>query len=242
MGRDEQAERFLDCFSEVEQILKNRLGRLKGDKSKFHQLVGAYLQRNPYWREDADDLDLYADIRNILSHQRSIDHGHPVRIPPRTVNRLGEILARLANPVPIGRRFERAVTTVTPDDPLSGVLARAYELAFSQFPVVDSTTGRFQGLITENAVARFLGRRSRDGAAAIDLGKVTVRQVTKEEEPGLKATLFKFRRLSDPEVEVMSLFAVHPDLEVVLLSEDGTNRKPILGIITEWDAARYSSR
>ena len=39
----------------------------------------------------------------------------------------------------------------------------------------------------------------------------------------------------------MGRFQREPGLEVVLLTEDGDQMKPIMGIVTQWDAARYPS-
>jgi hypothetical protein len=43
-------ERFLDLFTEVGKTLKKRLGRLRGDRYTFHELLRDYLACNPYWR------------------------------------------------------------------------------------------------------------------------------------------------------------------------------------------------
>jgi CBS domain-containing protein len=235
-------ERFLDLFSEVEKGLKSRLGRLRGDRSSFQQLLHEHLARNPLWRDDADELHLHAEIRNLLSHQRGIDRGYPVRVHQRTVQRLEAILQRLNHPTPIGKNFCKQVETVHADDPLDQVLARASQFSISQFPVVDRHDGRFRGLITENSVVRWLGRQSIEGSAAVDMRSIQVSQVIKEEEPDRKQAIFRFRKPQDPEDEVLGMFVLHPMLEVVLLIDDGSNKTPVKGIATAWDAARYSSR
>ena len=51
--------------------------------------------------------------------------------------------------------------------------------------------------------------------------------------------IFRFERLNASEEEVMGLFQRQPTLEVVLLTESGGKNKPIEGIVTQWDAARY---
>ena len=234
-------ERFLDLFSEAEQALKKRLGRLRADKSTCRELLRDYVKRNSYWREDADDLHLHAEIGNLLTHQRSVNDGQPVQVPQRTVDRLEAILHRLDHAVPIRQKFCRPVSAVHLDECIDHVLRLAFENAFSQFPVVDRAVGRFQGLITEDSVARFLGRWSKEGEVVIDLSRVQVSQVIREEEPDRKDTIFRFRKPQDPEDEVMGMFAFHPSLEVVLLTEDGSNKTLIQGIITAWNAARYPS-
>jgi hypothetical protein len=53
--------------------------------------------------------------------------------------------------------------------------------------------------------------------------------------------IFRFEKLDAFVPEVMSWFAREPSLEAVLLTKSGSNRSPIEGIVTQWDAARYTS-
>jgi predicted transcriptional regulator len=128
------------------------------------------------------------------------------------------------------------VVTVRSEDTLSSVLGLAYKHAFSQFPVVDD--GRFNRVITENEITRWLGHQVSNGNSAIDLAGVTVRTVLREREPDA-GVIFRFERLEAPEEEVMGFFQRQPALEVVLLTESGGKNTPIEGIVTQWDAARY---
>lgn len=66
---------FLAAFTEVETVLQNRLG--VNATTKFNRLVSDYRERNPLWQADAADLDHYAQIRNFLTHERTVEHGYP---------------------------------------------------------------------------------------------------------------------------------------------------------------------
>lgn len=225
---------FLAAFTEVEAVLQSRLG--VNATTKFSRLVSDYRQQNPLWQADADDLDHYAQIRNFLTHERTVEYGYPVAVTPRSVDGLRAILDRLKSPIPVGKRFRREVVTVTPDRSLVDVLGLAFENSFSQFPVVEGD--RFLGVVTENEITRWLGRQVKAGKIDIALGGVTVLQVMREREED-RPQVFDFRRLDDPEQEVMGLFQQRAGLEVVLLTESGGRDKPLQGIITQWDAARY---
>ena len=73
----------------------------------------------------------------------------------------------------------------------------------------------------------------------IDLTAVTVRTILREREPDAGVN-FRFGRLDANEDEVMSLFHSHAQLQVVLLTESGGQKFPIEGIVTQWDAARFT--
>ena len=72
------------------------------------------------------------------------------------------------------------MTSVSNDDTLAEILSTAFENGFSQFPVVNG--GVFGGLITENEIMRWLGRRAREQKTEINLATVLVRNVLKEKE------------------------------------------------------------
>ena len=135
-------------------------------------------------------------------------------------------------------RYRRSVKTVFATDSRAVVLVLAFENGFSQFPVV--TDGSFGGLITENEITRWLGRRVKANSNELNLAAVTVKMLLKEMDPFLgKITIFHFERLDDPVEEVIGRFSVEPALEAILLTDSGSKHGPIRGIITQWDAARY---
>ncbi|MDB5308643.1 MAG: hypothetical protein JWO38_2845 [Gemmataceae bacterium] len=230
----ERIERFLNVFTAIEAELQKRL-RVPAT-TPFNRLLRDYRQQNPYWQDDADDLGHYAQIRNFLTHERTPEFGYPVAVTHRSVECLGAILDRLLTPRPIGEVFRREVVTVTSDQTLVDVLRLAYRNEFSQFPIVDGE--RFQGVVTENEIVRWLGHQVTNGRTQVELAGVTVLQVMREREPG-REVIFDFRRLDDPEQKVMGLFHRRAALEVVVLTASGGRDTPIDGIITQWDAARY---
>lgn len=228
---------FLAVFSRIERLLKERLSR-NGNR-KVADLIQEYAGVNPYWAKDHKDLDHFRQIRNFLTHEQSDTHGFPIVVTMWSHARLVEIKERLAAPVPISRRYKRMVTTVGPDISLAAVVRLAYEKEFSQFPVVDDGGG-FRGLVTENAITRWLGRQIDRNSTTVDLAKVAVASVLREKESDRKQIpIFRFESLEEPEAEVMGLFMRHPMLEVVLLTASGAKTSPIEGIVTQWDAARY---
>lgn len=232
-------ESFLDAFADVEAALKRRLGLKPDNIARVSQLIGQYREVNPCGSDSCDQLLWLAEVRNLLTHKRNSESGFPVQVAPELVVRLQQLRQELLVPEPVSRRFRKDVVSFAPSDTLANVVAAAYRLQFSQFPVVRE--GRFAGLITENEITRWLGHRAGKGTTRIDLDSVTVLAILREKEPDRAATpFFQFASLDAPVTEVMSHFIRFPALEVVLLSSSGNGSKPIEGIVTQWDAARFT--
>jgi predicted transcriptional regulator len=237
----QHVEAFLNLFSDVEAALKKRLDRKSNDRTGVAKMIDDYAEINPLWSISANELRNLADIRNLLTHQRSYAGGYPVAVSPRSVASLREILHQLREPVPVSKRYRRPVLTVSPDETLARILRLAVENDFSQFPV--EKNHQFKGLITENEIVRWLGRRSSSGYHEFDFSKVTANDVLHDSSTNsLAFKIFSFARLDAAELEVMSRFTNQPTLEVVLLTSTGNNRTRCEGIITQWDAARHARK
>jgi predicted transcriptional regulator len=231
-------EEFLDLFADVENALKTKLGRRVNDVTGIRTLIDEYAAKNLYWTDSANRLRNLADIRNLLTHQRGAACGYPVAVAPSSLHGIREIKEQFLKPELVSIRYRKTVKTVSPDDSLAGVLALAFENGFSQFPVVNET--QFGGLITENEITRWLGRRVKVYSAHVDFAAVTVRMVLKEKDPYLRGIpIFHFEKLDAPVEEVMARFSAEPALEAILLTSGGGKETAIEGIVTQWDAARY---
>lgn len=234
-----EIERFLHLFSDVEIALKRRLRRRSNDRTGTGVLINQYTEMNPFWIDSANELRRLADIRNLLTHQRSLNDGYPVAIAPRSLQALRQIAEHLRKPEPVSVRHRKGVKSVSPEDTLAVVLTLAVENGFSQFPVVSE--GAFKGLVTENEIIRWLGHCTQRHRNEVNLAMATVGELLKEKDPFLREiAIFHFENLDTPVQEVMGRFSAEPALEVILLTASGTKHTPLEGIITQWDAARYT--
>ena len=199
-------------------------------------MIEDYRERNPYWQREANDLDLLREIRNYLTHDRSHHLGDPFVVTRESIDLLIYIRDGLIAPRPIADQFRCEVVIVHPDDTLAMVLGLTQKHAFSQFPVMDAW--KFKGVITENEIVRWLAQHVCRGTSVIDTTGLVVKTVLDHAEPG-RLVIFRFMSPDTPEQEVMGLFQRQPTLEVVMLTESGVGNSPLVGIVTQWDAARY---
>jgi predicted transcriptional regulator len=232
-------QEFLEIFRAIELELKMHLSLRRDSVTPMHRLIDDYAARNPLWQSSAEQLRTYKDIRNFLTHQTALA-GDPVIVTRNSVEALRRIVDSLRNPEPVRSRFKKRVMCVSKRDHLGKVLQLAFECGFSQFPLVDDA--EFGGLITENEVVRWLGHRVKQGSGEVAFGAVRVSQVVTEKDPTMVGMpIFRFISLDTPVDEAIATFATEQTLEVLLLTASGTKHTPIEGIITQWDAARFTS-
>ena len=233
-------QKFLHIFADIEQLLCERVAEKTVKKPPVSQLIDQYAKKNPLWKDAARELHHFREIRNFLSHERSEQHGFPVEVTENAIARLSAIKQALKDPQPISAKHRKDVTQMAPESVLADVLKKAYAKQYSQFPVMEGTD--FKGLITENEITRWQGLHVEKHGANVDLAAITVDRVLNEKEPEHHPSpIFRFEEIEAREQEVMALFITHPMLEAVLLTRSGDESTAIEGIVTQWDAARYST-
>ena len=107
------------------------------------------------------DLRTFADLRNLLSHQRY--HGDRQIAEPTSevLERIREIRESLLRPPTVLTVLAgRSVVSVQAADPVRSLLHLIRTLDYSQFPVYDGTA--WVGLVTTNAIARWFARQMDD--------------------------------------------------------------------------------
>ena len=88
------------------------------------------------------------------------------------------------------------------------------------------------GLLTENGITRWLAHHVDTKFSTVELDDVPVKAVLQNEEM-LKTCCFV---AGDIRVDdVSALFASHGELEAVLITTQGKESEPLLGIATRWD-------
>jgi predicted transcriptional regulator len=155
----------------------------------------------------------------------------PFSASEEAVNRIEVIAEHMLSPELVLCRFERPVDTIAPEDTVFAVLMLIRERDYSQFPVYCGTA--FHGLLTENGITRWLARHVT--ANGISLADIRVEKLLMMEE-GL--TNHEFLSSDSSVDQVVHLYATNPDLEAVLITNDGKQTSDLKGIATPYDVVQ----
>ncbi len=228
------SERFIMAYNRIDKQLQKRarLDRYVG----FSQLVRRVARNDSMFAQFADDLLEYAELRNAIVHElvepeRIIAEPHP-----SVVEHIEQIAAIVEKPPLVIPKFQREVHTVCSEDSILEVMAIIREHGYTQFPVYDKD-GRFQGLLTDRCIARWL---------TFELEKVMVKVIediavadvmaydkTRGDNVSfLPQTATVFDAYSEFEYHLLSDY---PRLEALLITRHGRKDEELLGIITPWD-------
>ncbi len=225
----ELSRRFMNAFIGIEQELRS-IANTKNHRP-FYTLVNMSAKRNALVHDISDELKEYADLRNVIVHERR--NNEPIAEPHREiVERLERILELLQKPPTVGEQFIGSVVTCTPEDTVASAATAMYEQSFSKIPVYEDQV--FHGLLTAEGITHWLGHRLQEDTCS--LAETTVNSVL---EYSASSHSFAFVSRNCPVFRAIDLFeeASHEGrrLQAVLITEDGErNQKPI-GIITVFD-------
>lgn len=220
-------ERFLTAQNAVEKHLQAALGVQRGEGG-YTEMIREYERRHPRW-PDGERLRDFAVLRNALVHDRSQPYRYLFVPLPFAVEEIERIRERLINPARVVPTFSRAVRTVQSTDTLATVLGLLHAHNFTKFPVYEES--RFRGLLTENGIAHWLAHYVA-GETLIDMQEVPVAKLLQtEEEPANH----RFVVRDMPVREAFGLFGTKPQLEALLITQNGREEEKLLGIVTRWD-------
>jgi predicted transcriptional regulator len=228
-------ERFIGAFNAIDVYLEKAL-HLSHNQS-FRSLVDLFAKRNKWWK-DGDLLRIYADLRNIIVHDKVAAFEYPC-VPTRaTVEHVEQIRDALLYPEHLLPRFEKPVVTIALEDSIAAVLRIMHKQHYSHFPVYGEHQGKQScvGLLTENGISRWLAEWVCEEKSLIDLDKAHVAEVLHREEPRQK---FHFAPPHAPVREILHQFHDNPYLEAVLVTQNGDPHQLPQGIITRRDVMEY---
>lgn len=228
-----RSDRFLVAFARAEEALEDLLGT--GSGNSFRWLVRQAAKRDPLVRSVEDDLMELSELRNAIVHDRG--GGYVVAEPhQQTVTRLERIVELIVDPPRIDEVMSRPVKTCRPEEPIAEAARRMVDDEFSRLPVY-AEDGAFLGLLTANAIARWVATRL---AGAVDsLREEPVAAVLEYGEAGQRFEVVDRRALV---TDVVAMFVDAPRegrrVEAVLVTPTGEATERPMGIVTVQDLPR----
>lgn len=227
-------DRFLKAYNTIDGHLRDTL-RVQDESMAFREVARRYLDEHPRWKRCHDQLVPLAKLRNILVHEHRQDSSPPAIPTAQAVSTIERIARDLMNPERAIPCFSREVSRLQLDESLAIAVKLMREKDYSQCPVY--ADGEFKGVLTERGLARWLTRRV-ESCSLVDLEDDRVEDALGLEE---KRDYFDFAPRNHPVWQVAEMFATNPQLEVVLITEDGCQDGELLGIATVWDIARLKT-
>ncbi len=220
-------ESFLNAYRDLEEVLGAKYGQKLGTVQLYASGEG---------EKYAEELNLFREMRNLLSHHGRIGNS-PAVLPSReALNKLLEILDYAKNP-PV------AASVATPKDALSCadlsqrlsmVLETMEEKGFSHIPVL-TESGRLYGVFSVGTLFAYVKsnpQKSVEGLKLMDIADLLPPEKHSTEKfafTGRDASLLELKeifRLTGP---------THRRVAAVFVTSNGEASGRLLGMITPWD-------
>lgn len=227
----ERVEAFLVAYNTIDRELRNRLDLARN--VSFRSAVDRYASKHPWWQKEAEALHAFAELRNVVVHER-FDSFSYISVPAaEVVNEIVRIQEQLIKPRLVEQVAVRDVHTVQADQPVSDLLSIVAERRINQLPVMRN--GEFLGLVTSKGVLGWLAESMAGHGPVLNLSEVPVSRLL-ELEGSRNNCDFVPRKM--PVDEASFLFARNPQLEALLVTEHGKRDQGLIGIMTQRDATR----
>lgn len=221
-------ERFLNASERIKDHLSRQYDRqFKGvGEAKRH----ADSHNNSVVRANGKTLDVLIDLRNVIQHSYVMD-GLPIATPRLdAVLAIEAIASQIENAPQINRFMIKDPVTVGPDTSLAEVSHLVISQSLSQIPVCDGD--EYLGILTTNALARWLGAAIDRGRGDLIEERVVVNDVLRFSEPHEQAVFVKPTYLASTACNRLT----RDDAPVALLiTTDARPSGRIQGILTRFD-------
>lgn len=222
------SDRFLTACARIETLLARRYDtRFKGlGEALGHARNKGDRLANRHRRE----LAVLVDLRNAIAHSDYRD-GLPIATPrSETVEAIEKLAMQFENPPRVDRYMTRNPLVAQAHDALAGHLREMTASKISQVPVYED--GTFQGLLTTNAIARWVGAHMDDGGDVV-AEAVRVADIASLVEDHEVA---RFVAKTTTALEVCDMFAQEVAPTLVLVTERGLPTESLLGLLAPVDA------
>lgn len=222
--------RFLAAFNEIESHFRTVLK--VGDHVEFAQMAREYADKKRLPRQQRDTLAAFASLRNAISHGRYYG-GRPIAEPVAEVVQQIETLRDQikAPPTALAILGVMDVCTARLDEPISTALEHVRRFDYSQLPVYDG--GTYAGLITTNAIARWLADQMAESGGLAEVE--AVRRVLEFAEPHERA-LHVARSISAAEAVYQLSYggqAGKPASALIITAAGKITEKPLAVVVAE---------
>jgi len=231
----ERTDRFLTAVSGLHDVLKKRHGGRAETTPGLGAAVRVLVEAgDKQVRDLKSQLELVANLRNAISHDGYLN-GAAVAAPRESfVVATEELLERLSGR-PKAIVSANVPTTFQEDVPLSIALEAMAAADISQAPILSGD--RYRGLLTTNAVARWVAAHMDDSGGVL-ITAATVSEVLSYVE---SFETVRFAAPSASAAQVVSWMTCPQPPVAVLFTASGSDREPIQRMLVAADVPRLQA-
>lgn len=229
------SERFEKAYNQVHAFLKRMNPDYKNAKG-FQDFAGLLKEDKSFLiQKSRDKLSKYHDLRNIIIHEKGVEASYIAEPHLDVVEQIEKIAETVTNPPKALSISSKTVKWVSLDYPIQEVLRlmeNAEQDELSQIPVYQDK--KCLGMITHSGISRWLIQHLNE--EHVSLKNIKVKDVLPLED--MDHVLFVNKQTNVFEVEFLfkqQLVRKNPNLQAVIITENGSKEQLPLGIITAWD-------
>ena len=229
------AERFLEIYNEVDRFLTDfSSGKYESYSDKIRNSTKPIIKRYH------DQLLDYGDLRNAIVHRPKKDDNYIANPLDKVVKDFEYILEKLKNPPRVFSKFCFKVEGVKQNEKLDSALKIMCAKSFSQMPIFDDEGEKVVEILNTNTISRWLGRNIKNNEIV-------------EENPTISELFqdIEFRKnykFISKECDTYTAYHYFTEqikkhsrnLDVLLITNNGKENEPLLGLITVADIAKLS--
>ena len=222
------SEEFIQYYNKIDKFLKEKGGSSIHDS--FSQKVRSI--NNSVVRSYKDELISLGELRNAIVHNPKIGDKAIAEPHVSTLNKIKEIYSKLIAPKKVIPVFQFEVLGARKEDYINDILVEMRKKSFSQFPVFDESD-RIVELINTNTISRWLSNNlDENGTIMIDEIKVENLIPYIEFKNNYKFISRQTSIYEAYDLFVNQIFNKKRNLDILFITETGSEREKLLGLIT----------
>ncbi|MBU6247859.1 MAG: hypothetical protein KGN77_08885 [Xanthomonadaceae bacterium] len=229
-------DEFLHEHRRIEAWLSDRT---RGQRHRpFLEMAREVAPSHPLLKRHLQRLVELTELRNLLAHKPG-SRREPIAMPTASVvQELRDLADRLTAPPPLPPSVLHEVECFDIAQPVGAALKAMRRRNYSQVPITEQ--GRVDWLLTANTVMRWLARQVDD--ELVDVAGTPISEVLQATE---KSERWGFCRTQADSADVLGRFVNAQEegkpLVALLLTDSGTERGTLRGIVTTSDLGKLAS-
>lgn len=219
---------FLQEYNQLEEGVKRVYGIAMNEISNITD------PQNPLYKYSGE-LNMFRQTRNILTHYDNGKESKYITVNDIMGIKMKEVEMWIFGKVEDIARKGKAMYSCKMSDKVLDAVKIMNDNDYTHVPVLDEN-GRLIGVFGENALVRILAS---DMATKIDTNTFFKDIVDFIAKPGDEDVMFDFVKGSEFVYKCDMMFGCarerHTRLDILFLTEDGTQVSPVEGLVTIWD-------